>query len=319
MRAAKLALLVGLCSAPLLQAQAPECAAYGGDAARACAAAVDATRAFHPLLGILVSGGNPVLGTGSPLGGLGHVSVTARLNGVEVVLPRLSYDGGGATVPRGRKLFAPAPQVEAAIGVYGGLPSGLLAIDALASAQLLPVETFDDLRVAEDSRHIGDVALGLGIGARVGILRELGPLPGLSISVMRRDLPALTYGDLQAGDGFEYTVDLRATNLRLVASKQVAVLDLAAGLGWDKYTGDALIRVGDSSVPVAGGTADVPVELRTSRASAFVNAGFSLSIIRLVGEVGYLGAKDQNLGTEFDDFDPAKGTFFGGVGLRVGF
>jgi hypothetical protein len=36
-----------------LHAKASECGAYSGDAVRVCSAAVDATRAFHPLLGVL--------------------------------------------------------------------------------------------------------------------------------------------------------------------------------------------------------------------------------------------------------------------------
>jgi hypothetical protein len=319
MRSSPLALML-VCSlaGSTLHAQAAECSSYSGDARRVCTAAVDATRAFHPLLGVLISGGNPVLGTGSPLGGPGHFSVTARVNGVEVVLPRLSYNGSSATVPRGQKVFAPAPLVEAAVGVYRGLPSGLLAIDALGSAQLVPANVFDDFRVEEGARHIGDVALGLGFGARVGILRETGPLPGISVSVMRRDLPTILYGDLASGDQFQYAVDLRATNLRLVASKQVAVLALAAGLGWDRYTGHALIQVNNGIGPI-GAAPDVPVELKNSRASAFVNAGFSLAVVRLVAEAGYLAGKDQELTTDFEDFDTTKGKFFAGLGLRVGF
>ncbi len=304
-------------AASTLHAQAAECGAYSGDSQRVCTAAVDATRSVHPLLGAIVSGGNPVLGTGSPLGGPGHFSVTARVNAIEVVLPRLSYDGSSAIVPRGQKVFAPAPQIEAAVGVYGGLPSGLLAVDLLGSAQLLPAGVFDDLRVDEDARRIGDVALGLGFGARVGILNETGPLPGLSLSVMRRDLPALTYGDV-AADEFQYAIDLRATNVRLVASKQVAFLALAGGLGWDKYTGDGVIRVAERRPPSVS-PPDVPFELSTSRASAFLNAGFSLAVVRLVAEVGYLAGKDQELTTEFEDIDTTEGKFFGGLGLRVGF
>lgn len=319
MRAAPFAFALTLSFASsTLHAQASECVAYTGAAARVCSAAVDATRAFHPLLGVLISGGNPVLGTGSPLGGLGHFSFTARVNGVEVVLPRLSYDGSTATVPRGRKVFAAAPQVEAAVGIYGGLPSGILAIDALGSAQLLPAGVFDDFRIADGARRIGDVALGLGFGARVGILKETGPLPGVSVSVMRRDLPSLAYGDIATGDHFQYAVDLRATNLRLVASKQLAIFDLAAGLGWDKYTGHALVRL-DTGGGAGGGTAAVPIELSNSRASAFVNAGFNVSVVRLVAEGGYLGGKDQKLSTEFEGFDTTKGKFFAGLGLRVGF
>jgi hypothetical protein len=317
MRAVPLSLAVALTAVSTAGAQSGAgCALYGGDAGRVCAAAVDATRAIHPFLGLLISGGNPVLGTGSPLGGLGHFSVTARVNAVEVVLPRLSYDGSSSTVPRGQKVFAPSPVLEAAVGLYGGLPTGALAIDALASAELLPAGEFDDFRVDPDARRLGQVALGLGVGARLGILREAGPLPGISASIMRRDIPTITYGNIAGGDEFQYSVDLRALNLRLVASKRLAFLDAAAGVGWDKYTGDALIRVRDGFLP--GAAPEIPIELDNSRVMAFLNAGVSLAALELVAEAGYQGGRDQELGTRFQDFDTTKGKFFGGLGLRLG-
>ncbi len=306
------AVLAVLGSSPL-SAQTSECVGYTGDANRVCTAAVDATRAFHPILGLLTSAGNPVLGTGSPLGGPGHFSLTARVNAAEVVLPSLTYDGSSAAVPRGEKVFAPAPLIEGAIGLFGGLPSGLLAIEALASAQLVPTTVFDNFRVDQDARRIGTMALGLGGGARVGILRAAGPLPGISISLMRRDLPTISYGDIAAGDQFEYGVNLHATNLRLVASKQLALASLAAGLGWDRYTGRGLVQVR------AGVAPDVPIELRSSRASAFVDAGLGLGLANLVVEGGYQTGKDQKLTTDFEGIDTRQGKFFAGLGLRVGF
>jgi hypothetical protein len=41
--------------------------------------------------------------------------------------------------------------------------------------------------------------------------------------------------------------------------------------------------------------------------------------MRLTAEVGYQGGKDQELTTEFEDFDTTKGKFFAGLGLRVDF
>ncbi len=299
-----------------VRAQAPECGSLSGRAGRLCTAAVDATHAFHPLLGVLVSGGNPILGSGGPLGGPGQFSVTARVNGSKVVLPDLSYDGSGDTVPAGQKVFAPAPQLEAAVGVYGGLPSGLLAVDALGSALLLPTSVFDDFSVQAGARHVGDVALGLGYGVRVGILRDAGPMPGVSVSVMRRDIPTISYGSVSAGDEFQYSVDLHATNLRLVVGKELGVLGVAAGVGWDKYTGKALIEVRNPSL--FQGPGQVPVRLESSRATIFLDAGLDLSVLKLVGEAGYQAGKDQKLTTNFEDFDPHKGKFYGGLGLRVG-
>ncbi len=317
MRAASLVLglfLVAIAS-PVL-AQTPECSGYVTNAQRVCTAAVDATRAFHPVIGVLVSGGNPSLGSAAARG-LGHASLTLRANAVQVVLPDLAYDGSSATVPAGDKLWAPAPLVEGSLGVYGGVGNGLLALDLLGSAQLLPTDQITNLTVDPGARKIGGIALGLGYGARVGLLRERGPLPAVSVSIMQRDIPKITYGDVPAGDRFSYGVDLHATNLRLIASKQLLFLDMAAGLGWDKYTGDALIQFRDPITSVQ--QPDVPVKLNSSRALGFLNAGMSLSVVRLTGEVGYQGGKDQNLSSDFQDFDTTKGKFFAGLGLRVGF
>jgi hypothetical protein len=197
------------------------------------------------------------------------------------------------------------------------MSGGLLAVDLLGSAQLLPTDQIDNLTVDSDARRIGTIALGIGYGARVGILRGIGPLPNVSLSVMRRDIPRITYGDVPGGDRFSYGVDLNATNIRLIASKQVAVVDVAAGLGWDKYTGDAIIQFRDPFTSAI--QPNVPVELSNSRVLGFVNAGVSMSMVRLTGEVGYQGGKDQELSTDFEDFDTTKGKFFAGLGLRVSF
>jgi hypothetical protein len=302
---------------PWALAQTPECTSYVGNSERVCAAAVDGTRALHPVVGVLVSGGNPTIGSAATLGGIGHFSLTARANAVQVVLPDLNYNGSSSTVPAGDKVFAPAPQLEGSIGLYKGMPTGLLAVDFLGSAQLLPTDQIHNLTVDSGARKIGGIALGLGYGARVGIFNGLGILPALSVSVMRRDIPTITYGDVPAGDRYSYGVDLHATNLRLIASKRVAVLDLAMGLGVDKYTGDALIQFRDPLTSLV--QPPVPVALDNSRILSFVNAGLSLSKVRLTGEVGYQGGRDQHLATTFDGFDTTVGKFFAGLGLRVGF
>jgi hypothetical protein len=51
----------------------------------------------------------------------------------------------------------------------------------------------------------------------------------------------------------------------------------------------------------------------------FLNAGISLSVVRLTGEIGYQGGRNQELSTDFADFDTTKGKFFAGLGLRMGF
>jgi hypothetical protein len=315
--AARLTLLCSIGMAVPLHAQTAACGPYAGTTRRVCDAAVDGTRAFHPVAGLLVSGGNPVLGTAGSLGGLGHVSITARANAARVVLPETGYDGSTSTVPASDELFAPVPLLEAAAGIYGGLPSGLLAIDALGSAQLLPTDQLDNLAVSQGARRIGDVALGLGFGARVGILNEMGPVPAVSVSLMRRDIPRLAYGDLDEGDQYRYAVDLHATNLRVVASKRLAIVDLAAGFGWDRYTGDATIQFRDPLTAVVQPA--IELELDQTRALLFLDAGLDLRALRLVGEIGYQTGKDQELSTDFEDFDTTSGKVFASLGLRVQF
>ena len=317
MRVAPLLAVLPLFLPALLLAQNSQCSPYASSTRRVCDAAIDGTRAFHPVAGLLVSGGNPVLGTANTLGGLGHFAVTARVNAVNVVFPDIGYDGSSTTVPSSEKLFAPAPLLEGAAGIYGGMPSGLLSIDLLLSAQLLPTDQIDHLAVDQGARRIGDVALGLGYGARVGVIRDQGPLPAVSVSLMRRDIPRLSYGDLAVGDQYRYAVNLHATNLRLVASKQLALLGVAGGLGWDKYTGDATIQFRDPATSTIEPA--IPLDLSQSRALAFVDLALDLSAVKLAGEAGYQFGKDQGISTDFEDFDDTSGKFFAGLGLRLSF
>ena len=313
MRVPHLVTALTLLAAAPLPAQDADCGAFAGSSRRICDAALDATRAFHPVAGLLVSGGNPVMGTANTLGGLGHFTVAARANAADVVLPDVQYDGSTSEVPSSEELYAPVPLIEGAAGVFEGLPSGLLSVDVLASAQLLPTNQVDNLSVDPGARHIGDVALGFGYGVRVGVLRDDGPLPAVSVSAMRRHVPRLAYGDVEAGDEFRYAVDLQATNLRLVASKQLAAVQVAAGIGWDRYTGEAEVRL--RSAP------DAPVgrDLKESRTLAFINAGLDLAAVSIVGEAGYQSGREQALSTDFEDYDTTGGTFFAGLGLRLGF
>src|SRR3982751_3376867 len=67
-----------------------------GRVANLCDAAIDGTRAFHPVAGLLVSTGNPVLRTGAGGEGLGHCALAVRATAAQVQLPDLSYDGSAS-------------------------------------------------------------------------------------------------------------------------------------------------------------------------------------------------------------------------------
>ena len=189
--------LLGLClvavAPPVLLAQNGQCTQFDnqpGDpqnqAFNVCNSAIDATKAFHPVAGLLVSGGNPVLGTASTLGGFPHVSFTVRANATRVRLPDLGYKGVGTTVPAGQNVLAPNPLIEMGLGILKGSSQGFLSLDALGSAELIPTSAIDNLKVDPKARKIGSsIALGLGYGARVGVLRGHGLTPSVSAKIGR--------------------------------------------------------------------------------------------------------------------------------------
>src|SRR5205807_3764264 len=162
-------LLTVMLGATSLVAQEPQCnnIAFPG-ATTACNTAVDAVRAFYPLAGMIVTGGNPVLGTARTLGGLGHVTLSARVNAIKAALPDPTA-ANQSPVPSSFNGAVPAPMVEGALGLVKGLGGGLLSVDVLGSALILPTG-IQNLTVDSNATHISDAALGFGYGARVGVL-----------------------------------------------------------------------------------------------------------------------------------------------------
>ena len=311
-------MLVGVTPA-LVTAQEPQCNGipFPG-ATEACNTAVDAVRAFYPLAGMIVTGGNPVLGTAGSLGGFGHVTLTARVNAIKAALP----DPTAATtspVPSSFHGAVPAPMVEGALGVFKGIGGGLLAVDVLGSALILPTG-IDNLTVDSNATHISDAALGFGYGVRVGVLKGSFPIPAVSVSWMHRTVPRLRYGTLGSapgtGDDFEFTMDLKSDSYRAVAGWRFVLVDVAAGIGIDRYKStDTNIRFYDSPTNIR----TVVINPTNTRAVVFVNGGLSLAAVKLVGEIGLQAGKDQAFATQFSDFDPKAAHAFGGIGIRFGF
>lgn len=325
MRRSPMLLSLALLAAPAAaaaQAAYPECnnilITVSQSNINICNAAIDGAQVFHPVLGLLVSGGNPVLGSTSTLGGFPHLSLTARVNATKLSVPDLGYDGSTTTVSQDDEITAPAPLVEGALGILKGFgPTGLLSVDLLASAQLLPTTQVDNLTVDKDARKIGDVALGLGFGARVGVIRQKAIIPSVTVSYMRRSIPKITYGDQNGGDTYQFGLDLKATNLRAVAGYKFAVLTIGAGLGYDKYTGDVDIAFESQAVP--GTVIPVSLELDNTRTMMFLTGALDLPVFKIGAEVGYQMGKDQNLRTTFQNNDPADKRLFAGAGIRLSF
>ena len=314
---APLALLVAL---PVpARAQNPQCDPYAASSQtfNVCNAAIDGTVLFTPAVGVIVSGGSPVIGTARNLGGFIHVSLAIRANGTEVVTPDLNYDGSTTTVGQDQKLWVGTPNVDVAIGVYNGLKGGLLAVDILGSALLIPTGVVDKLSVDPDAPTIGSVALGLGYGVRLGITRGNGAIPTISVSYMRRHLPRLTYGDVPGGDRYQYGTEVDADNLRVSAGYRFSVLELNGGFGWDRYSGHSRILFRD---PVTD-TEEPPinVDVDRSRTLAYAGAALDFGFVSIAGEAGWQFGKPEALATTFAGNDPSKTRFFVGAGLRFSF
>lgn len=308
-----------VCGALPVTAQSnSECAGQALERARnVCDAAIDGARVFHPVAGLLVSGGNPVIGDAGALGGFPHFSISLRASATKVVIPDFNYTGTGRTVGADESLTAPAPLIEGALGVYPGMQGRYLAVDLLGSAQILPSDPVGDFAVSEDAPRLAAVAFGFGYGARVTVVNDVGTIPAVSVSVMRRTLPRINVGDVASGDRFAFGSDLAATNIRVTIGKIVGPVAVAAGYGRDGYTGDAQIRYRDPLSDLE--QAPITIVLDDTRSLGFLNVALVLRNVRLAGELGMQGGKDLNLGTTFVDNDPTERRMFGGAAIRIVF
>lgn len=325
-RTARIIGLALLLASHRLVAQTPQeqscqfTAIYGGGALGAiCYTGFDAARVFQPLLGMSISGGNPQVATAGSLGGLGRVSVTARLNAITSSLPDPTKAFASA-VPSSFSGLLPSTSVDAAVGLWNGTGSGLLSIDALGSAILFHGGAVSDLWRSRGTGHFLGGVLGVGYGARVGVHQGGALFPTLSLSYMRRTLPRVQYGSPPstccAGDQFEFDLNLHADNYRLTAGWRFGALNVAAGVGIDHYSSNVHVH-GQGGVAGGIGSFDtLPFGLSATRQVIFADAGFPLAGARFVTELGYQPGKNDHLATQFTGFDPDKGHPFGNVGFR---
>ena len=315
-------LAAGMCTVVMpavASAQNAQCNPYSASSQtfNVCNAAVDATALFTPAVGAVVSGGSPVIGTARTLGGFFHLSLALRANATQVVTPDLNYDGTSRTVGQGSKVWAPTPNVDLSLGLFKGLGHGLLSVDALGSALLLPTGVIDNLTVDAGAPRIGSIALGIGYGARVGVTNGRGPIPAISVSYMRRHVPRIAYGDVPGGDHYEYSSEVDADNFRLSAGYKLAILNLNGGLGWDHYKGSSTILFRD---PVSD-VAEPPIDVVStqSRTIAYLGAALDFPVVKIAAEAGWQMARTESLYTSFAGNDPSKTRFFAGAGLRFSF
>jgi hypothetical protein len=299
----------------------------------ACVKAVDLFRYLAPQLGTAVAGGNPILGGSGTLGGFGHVSFGVRVNAVSGDLPRIdrvavSTTGAVATEFETRRQLVPLPAVDLALGIFGGVPLGLTnvgGLDVLLSGSYLP-----EFSGSQVSVEVPNGSFKLGWGVRLGIIQESLLLPGVSLSVLRRDLPTVNViGRTAGGDSAAVTgLEVNTTAWRLTAGKSFFLFAVSVGAGRDRYTYDADATATVQTMltgPVTRTVFDIQDAefdgrtLRTlNRTSYFADLSVNMPFFRLVGEIGQVSGGEIPTFNTFGGRPADRSRIYGSVGARIG-
>jgi hypothetical protein len=293
----------------------------------ACQKAIDLLNYMTPQLGMLIAGGNATIGQGGTLGGAGHFAVSVRANTMRASLPDI--EGAGVnygTAQRSNYVtegqWAAMPVVDAAFGVFKGIPlplTNVLGIDLLLNVSYLP-----ELQHAPLSLTTPDGSFKFGFGARVGILQESLIAPGISFTYMKRDLPKTTLiaswegGVVTSADTARLeNFAIGSTSWRLVASKNLLAVSLAAGVGQDRYEADAAASyvVNDPVARFAGGPFNYAFNV--TRTNVFLDVITNLGLMKLVATLGNVSGGDIPTYNNFDTEADAS-RLYGSLGVRIG-
>lgn len=297
----------------------------------ACQKTIDVFQYLAPQLGVVIAGGNATLGSGSTLGGLGHIYISGRANVVSADIPQVDKVTSSVTGARSDEFptktqVAGIPQADAAIGIFKGIPLGLTnvgGVDLLVSAAYLPSISTSGL----DLRTRGG-SVKLGVGARVGIMQESIFLPGISATYLRRGLPTVDVDATSGSDSLMvHNLNLTTSSWRLVASKSFFGFGLAAGVGRDNYDSKAVasasVAARNGGIAAIGGTPAEragPINLHQTlaRTTYFLDGSLNLPFVRLIGEVGQASSASVKTFNTFAGAAPGASQVFGAVGVRVG-
>ena len=329
-RRAGLAIVSSLVAAATAGAQGtvPSCTSSSAlvDPAQLCQKARDLFSFVTPQIGVAVSGGNPIPGDAGSLGGFGRRALSVRVVGVEGFLPRndVPLDVGTTAVDFGAaRTLVPLPAADVAIGLFAGVPFGLTnigGVDLLLGATLLPSVSRNAFEL--DPSNGG---LGFAYGLRVGALQESSVVPGLSVSWQRRELPKTDFYYRSGNDSLQVEGALvRSNAFRVIVSKRLALVGLAAGVGQDQVESTSNMS-GTVNETVNSTAVRYTVSLSglreySKRNTAFVNASISILAARIVGEYGWSGAGTiASTVNSFGGRRANEGYRYGSIGISARF
>ena len=294
----------------------------------ACQKARDLFAFLAPQVGVAVSGGNPLPGDAGSLGGFGKVALSVRMIAVDGRLPKNSValsPGTGAVSEFGAARTAvPIPAADLAIGFFSGFPLGLTnvgGIDLLVGATYLP--SISRNAFAFEPQGGG---FGASYGVRVGALQESSIVPGVSVSWQRRQLPESDLSYTPSNDTLQISsIKVRSNAVRVVISKRLALVGLAAGVGQDRIASsssmNAIVNEQVGSTLVRQTVSLSSLRQSVIRNTSFVNASFSLLVVRIVGEIGWSskGTLQSPVVNSFGGRQANEGYRYGSLGLTARF
>lgn len=315
-----------------------------------CVAAVQTAHSAQPQLGILVAGGfagmSPVAG-GTPLVGPLRLNASARVGLVPFHLPRITEEANvplpEQPAPLNDELTSMALALDAdvALGIIPGFRVArgirLGAVDLLGSVTYLPYDL-----ISREVFHSASDQVATGAGVRLGLLAESRVTPAVAVTVSRHRLGTVQIGAAcegdqvpdafsttsppstfcrEEGDVAQASVSVKNWSTRVSVSKRMGWVGLAAGGGYDRFSGDFDVEVlGNQGTPI------VPTRVyhspggrvESERWSGFVSAAYTV-LGGMVGvEAGWMSGGERVPGfSTQSDYDPGKGTLSVSLGLRL--
>ena len=283
----------------------------------------DVFQYMAPQLGLAIAGGSPTLGSAGTLGGLGHFSVGVRGHALAGHVPQADQFQTSCHGAQRRTLppsvpYLGLPGVDAAIGVFKGLPLGLTnvgGVDLLFSAAYIPEFNGDGVDVS-----VPEGSLKIGYGARVGLLQESLLVPGVAVSVLRRELPTVNIvGSSNSGSLAVNNLSVKTTAWRVVASKSLLLFGLSAGMGRDSYDQSANVTATVEAPPFGTQSVSFDPKQSLTRTNMFAGASLNLLMLKLSGEVGRVSGGTITTRNSFDGKAADDSRLYASVGLRFGF
>ena len=307
------------------QAQCPTPVADG------CQKAVDLLNFMTPQLSTALVGGNPTLGQGGVLGGLGHFSIDIRASAVNGQLPQfnnvgLSTAGAQRSTFTSKQQFVPFPSFDVGVGLWRGYSLGVThigGIDALVTATYIPTKIGSGGSSGSTNFTVSGSNPHFGYGVRIGLLEESVATPGVSFAWVQRDLPTLSLtGTIDAsGSNPSGTIALNnftvnTTAWRVTAAKSFLIFGISGGVGQDKYDANSSVTATVNAAGNPSGTQSAALSM--TRMNYFVGAYMNLFVFKLEAEYGQVTGGTVPAALNSFGSDPATSRSYFTAGLRFG-